>query len=441
MPSSTETISHTTLERTERASDRRASQSLRIALFHNSPGGGAKRAAYELAEGLIKHGHVVDGYVLSTGNEEYLPLRALGMRVSMIPVRPRPHPPALKPFLLERYVELAQVIGHTWDHARLMRRLAAQIDAAGYDVVWVDKCHLFAASFLLRYLKTPSVYYCHEPWRSGYEPLDDAWWYADDSLGSPLRRLYTRIGNGSRWLQRAYRRRIDRCNARAATRIATNSQYTQAYIASAYGVTAQVSYLGVNTSTFKPLGNSRQRLVLWVGYPGYAWKRFALAVEAIGTIPAAHRPALVAISPRSMEECVKDVDALASRHQVTITVRVDVPEAELMNWYNRAGVVLYTAMGEPFGLVAIEAMACGTPVVAVREGGLQETIMDGVTGFLVAPTPEAFAAAIQRVLDDPALQAQMGAAGIEHVQRSWAWDAAVKRFERHVYDVAQRSQS
>lgn len=410
---------------------------LRIALFHNSPGSGAKRAAYELAKGLVQRGHAVEGYVLSTGNEDYLPLRSVGVRVSMIPAHPRPRTPAIKPFVLERYVELIQVVAHAWAHARQMRQLAAQIDREGYDLVWVDKCHLFSASFILRYLNTPSVFYCHEPWRSGYEPLDDAWWYADASRGSTLRRLYTQLGNSSRRLQRTYLRRIDRQNARAATRIATNSRYTQAYIASAYDTSAQTSYLGVDIDAFRSLGGRRERLAVWVGYPGHVWKRFTLALEAVAAIPTATRPKLVVLSPRSMQEVVqRQVDALASRREVSVMVHTNVSEVELVAWYNRAAVVLYTAVGEPFGLVALEAMACGTPVIAAREGGLQETVVDGVTGFLVEPTPQAFAAAITRLLDDPALAASMGRAGVELVRRDWTWSAAVDRFEQHLRELA-----
>ncbi|GAB4573872.1 MAG: hypothetical protein Kow0077_17630 [Anaerolineae bacterium] len=71
---------------------------------------------------------------------------------------------------------------------------------------------------------------------------------------------------------------------------------------------------------------------------------------------------------------------------------------------------------ESFGMAHLEAMACEVPVVSTNVGGPAETVLDGVTGLLVPPRdPEALAAAVRKLLDDPALRAQMGKAGRQHV--------------------------
>jgi glycosyltransferase involved in cell wall biosynthesis len=81
---------------------------------------------------------------------------------------------------------------------------------------------------------------------------------------------------------------------------------------------------------------------------------------------------------------------------------------------------------EPFGRVLIEAMALGRPLIAPREGGPLEIVVDGETGILVAPRdPNALAAAVDRLIGDPALRARMGAAARARV-------AAVFDIRRHV---------
>src|SRR5262249_23267704 len=86
-------------------------------------------------------------------------------------------------------------------------------------------------------------------------------------------------------------------------------------------------------------------------------------------------------------------DARYAREQIDprrgasgVAVHAAVPQAVLWDAMARAAVVLFPAKWEePFGMVAAEAQACGTPVVAFRRGALEEVIVDGSTGFLVAP--------------------------------------------------------
>lgn len=95
---------------------------------------------------------------------------------------------------------------------------------------------------------------------------------------------------------------------------------------------------------------------------------------------------------------------------------------EMANGHRMADVVIYpTSAEEPFGLVAIEAMACGRPIIATKSGGLIESIIDGVTGYLVdKDDPDQLADRILRLLDNSGLREKMGLAGRKHVVQNFS---------------------
>ncbi len=88
-----------------------------------------------------------------------------------------------------------------------------------------------------------------------------------------------------------------------------------------------------------------------------------------------------------------------------------------------ADAVVCTPWYEPFGIVPLEAMACGVPVVAAAVGGLSDTVVDGVTGLLVPPhSPRDLTAALRRLLSDESVRDAFGAAGRDRVQARYSWD-------------------
>jgi len=112
-----------------------------------------------------------------------------------------------------------------------------------------------------------------------------------------------------------------------------------------------------------------------------------------------------------------------------------VSQAELAQWYAAATLVCVPSYSESFGLVAAEAQACGTPVVAAAVGGLTTVVDNGVTGLLVAShEPHDYARALAQVLDDPVRRARMSAAAVRHAHR-FGWERTAQETLR-VYEQA-----
>jgi D-inositol-3-phosphate glycosyltransferase len=117
--------------------------------------------------------------------------------------------------------------------------------------------------------------------------------------------------------------------------------------------------------------------------------------------------------------------SLARRSGVAdrVSLRGRMGHEEMPALIRSADAVACVPWYEPFGLVAVEAMACGVPVVASAVGGLCDTVVDGVTGLHVPPRcPDALAAALRRLFSDDALRRRLGRAGAERARARYGWD-------------------
>lgn len=115
------------------------------------------------------------------------------------------------------------------------------------------------------------------------------------------------------------------------------------------------------------------------------------------------------------------------------------PHGQLALYYRAADVCLVPSRSESFGLVALEAAACGTPVVAAAVGGLRTLVAHGTSGFLVeGRDPQDYAAYVGRLLDDPLLAAAMSAEATARARR-YRWSIAAARLRRLYADLTARS--
>jgi glycosyltransferase involved in cell wall biosynthesis len=119
-----------------------------------------------------------------------------------------------------------------------------------------------------------------------------------------------------------------------------------------------------------------------------------------------------------------------------VTLLGHVPRAEMPAIFRSADAVVCAPWYEPFGIVPLEAMACGVPVVAAAVGGLRDTVVDGSTGIHVPPRdPQAIASALTRLLGEPALPAELGAAGQRRARSRYSWQRVAAETEK-AYQLA-----
>jgi D-inositol-3-phosphate glycosyltransferase len=171
-------------------------------------------------------------------------------------------------------------------------------------------------------------------------------------------------------------------------------------------------------------------------------KGLDVAVETLARL-ADRRARLLVVGGASGNEGESELQRIRSLIEAHgLADRVDFVEPQahhiLSTYYRAADVVIVPSRSESFGLVALEAAACGVPVVASGVGGLITIVDDGVTGHLVADrSPDVFAQHVDRILANPIEAAVMGARAAEKARR-YTWNFAAARLRRVYADVTSR---
>lgn len=404
---------------------------MRIAIWHNLPSGGGKRALSDQVRGLRERGHHIEVWCPPTADRAFLPLPA------DVPehVVPLPFDMVNAGGRLAR-LRFAQARIAAMD--RHCAECAREIERGGFDLLLAHPCTYFRVTSIGRQTDLPSVVYVQEPYRWLYEALPRLPWLALPPMpgAGPVHRAKEGLRDYLKTRGLRVQAREEVANAAAFDERLVNSCFSRESLLRAYGLDSRVCYLGVDTEHFVDRGLPREPFVASVGAL-VPEKRPDLIIEAVGTI-AKPRPRLVWVGNVAIPEYLDELRALAAARGVHFETHVRVPEETVLDLLNRAAVMAFAPQLEPFGYAPLEANACGAPVVAIAEGGVRETVTDGVNGLLVERSPEALGMAITRLLEDPALAARLGRQGAEIARERWSLRAAADNLEARLKAVAAR---
>jgi glycosyltransferase involved in cell wall biosynthesis len=319
----------------------------------------------------------------------------------------------------------------------------------GYDILHTHNFPTNIAAFLataLRrsYADTPHLWQCNEPPRILYEEDEIRGFYREVQQLEVFARARALLGLRT---MHATSKPLDKLAARSASAITTLSRFVAARIRETYGCDARVVNPGVDLRTFHPniegdvvrrrfgIGNAPLLLTVSRLWPakniGTALMAFRIVVEEL---PDAMY-VIVGEGPSA-----QTLEGLAFRlgigHRVKFVCDAEVES--LAEFYGACDVFVFPALGEPWGLVALEAMASGKPVVAANDGGLPEMINDKHDGILVRPRdPRSYAQAILCLLNDRSLAEAMGARAAI-TAKAYTWERMARSYSE-IYDQLLQS--
>ena len=414
---------------------------MKIGLWHNLNSGGAKRALFYHIEGLVKRGHTIISFCPDTVDQTFLPL-SLIIKENIFPLKERLEKLYKSRFRkIYSYRLMLERFNLMLDHCR---QCGAIINQSHFDVLLSNSSSDFYMSHIGRFVSGPKVIYLNEPFRPLYEAFPELPWKAPEKN----RRRFTSLGNirnevtyWRKLFALSILAREELSAARSYDLILANSLFSRESIMRAYRLEAKVCYLGIDTGKFRCRDLRKERMVVGVGSFGHL-KGIDRAILSISKIPKEKRPELVWIGNLPDMELIESLKALARSLDVKFDPKYNVAEEELILYLQRAAVMIFLPILEPFGLVPLEANACGTAVIGIAEGGLRETIMDNYNGYIINDfNPEEIASRVQLFTDDLSFAEAMGASACKYVQEKWNYDRGIRNIETYLADLVKKKRS
>lgn len=357
---------------------------MKIAFFHELHKGGARRGTNEFAKQLKIFGNIVDLYTIDSSIPEE---KVFYTNVFYFKFKSKEwfgNNPKVR--FYKDTIELLKLFFHDLKIAKI-------INKKKYDVVYVAASRFIESPFILNFIKSPTFFYCNDPYyRIIYEPE----LFKAKDIGI-LRIKYEQIN-------RFVRKYLDKWNISRADYILSISKFTMNMFTKVYKRSGNVIYYGVNTKHFTPKKIFKKYDLLFIGSYDFL-DGYPFFLEVISKMKIKPRIRKVIFE----EEWLSDND--------------------LLSVYRESKIFVSVSYKEPLGMVPMEIMSCGIPVVGVNEAGHKETIINNKTGYLIKRDANLFASKLDYLLTHNEVIDNMGKEARLDMVKHWDWVVKGKQLE------------
>lgn len=311
---------------------------------------------------------------------------------------------------------LPNTFSYWMQYFRIYKRVKRTIDELNPEIIFpqVFPANYWGFLYKRHNPKISCVWFCHEP--SAFVHNEQV----IEGLSNPMR-FFARLSNF--WMKI-----IDKTLVSYVDYTLVNSEYTAERYREIYGfVGNEVVYPGVDITEFPTHPAEKEEYILCVSRLT-KFKRIELVLEALSHIKkkGIEKKLIIIGDGEEKGKLVKQTQKLGLADNVIFTgkIRRDL----LISYYARAQCLVFPSVGEPFGIVPIEAQAAYTPVIATRSGGPIESVIDGETGFLVEPNSvDELTEKILYLDENREFVKSMGVSGRKYVEYMFSWEKTNER--------------
>jgi glycosyltransferase involved in cell wall biosynthesis len=410
---------------------------MKIAVWHNLNSGGGKRALYDHIKGLIERGHTVISHCPDTVDQSYLSISNL-TEEKIFPLNAKLNKRISWFKLFNSYDSIIEKNGAELEHCQ---ECAKVINEGGFDILFANSSSLFSMSHISRFINIPKFIYLGEPHRVLYEarPSHFLWRAPLNQKNNYLNNIIQRSKQLYKMFWYSIIVREEYISAKAFDLILVNSFFSRESVKRSYRLDAKVCYLGIDTNKFCYKEFKKQPYVIGMGAI-INNKGIEQSIESVAMVEQDIRPELVWIGNRKQGEYAESLLSFAQQKGVKLTLKTNRTDELLFEYVSNASAFLYFPHLEPFGLAPLEANALGTAVISINEGGIKETIVNGVNGFVVSYfDPVQIAKLITKFVTDIPYAEEFGRKSREHIIAKWNLTGSIDNIEKYIIELVAKN--